>query len=490
MKATIPMPRASSKYLRHRSSFLALSLLLVVLSLTGIAKAVNERIVKNVPLNNIEYAKAFELNRDANGFLWVSDTGAGEVWKIAPGLGGADATVYSGLSYASDARLAPDGKLWWSDYFNGRLGRYIPGQTKATTWSLPNVISHTLGIAFENSDRIWVTNEEEPFVHSYEPTKGATGEFCWYSLPVGGASSYILYDNGRIWLGDWINNRILALDPLQNEFTIWQLPIAAHNRILGLTVDSEHNLWWADHPQDQLGRLKPNTNELTLYKINLPLLGPRMVYSHRDRIWFTGFTTGSDGYAGWIEPNKATGTKTIISPTTSPAPPHCQPAPTGLEINVTTTTRTDLWSGDFVYDVLNNFAGTSIYHLPATDSGQLGQPWGLALAGNDAYFVDQGRKILIWLKTCFPLVPTYSGQGSNPLIEPERSAGCPVGEFLPGDQATVKAQPASGWGIVSWSGTDDDAHPRSTMVVTMPAAKHTVKATYGPAIYLSAIFRN
>jgi len=55
---------------------------------------------------------------------------------------------------------------------------------------------------------------------------------------------------------------------------------------------------------------------------------------------------------------------------------------------------------------------------------------------------------------------------------------CSAGEYSPGQRIQLTADPDPGWGIDSWSGTEDDASTSSENLVIMPTADHEVAVHY------------
>jgi subtilisin family serine protease len=86
--------------------------------------------------------------------------------------------------------------------------------------------------------------------------------------------------------------------------------------------------------------------------------------------------------------------------------------------------------------------------------------------------------LVIGKAACYPLTRTRTGNGGFPDPTPASSPGCPAGEHYAGEVIQLRATPATGWALQSWSGTDDDASTAATNTLTMPAAPHTVSATY------------
>ncbi len=86
---------------------------------------------------------------------------------------------------------------------------------------------------------------------------------------------------------------------------------------------------------------------------------------------------------------------------------------------------------------------------------------------------------------CYDLALTHSGQGSDPLAAPLKSATCPKdNSYVAGEKIQLSgAVPAASWFIAGWNGTDDDSSTAATNTVIMPAANHTVEANYAQSCY-------
>lgn len=85
--------------------------------------------------------------------------------------------------------------------------------------------------------------------------------------------------------------------------------------------------------------------------------------------------------------------------------------------------------------------------------------------------------------TCYSLTLSRNNAsgGSLPTSSPASSSGCSTGQYVSGEHIQLTATPASGWNVVSWTGTDNDASTSATNTLTMPAANRTVMVNYGTA---------
>ena len=85
---------------------------------------------------------------------------------------------------------------------------------------------------------------------------------------------------------------------------------------------------------------------------------------------------------------------------------------------------------------------------------------------------------------CYTLTLSIIGDGSALTATPQKSDGCTAGKYVAGEKITLTAEPAAGWSIGGWTGTDDDSIKDKTNKVTMPASNHSASVTYlAPTCY-------
>lgn len=94
-----------------------------------------------------------------------------------------------------------------------------------------------------------------------------------------------------------------------------------------------------------------------------------------------------------------------------------------------------------------------------------------------------GVHLVINKQPCHLLTRSSTGSGGHPVPVPASSPGCPAGQFHDGTMVQLTAQPATGWGLQSWSGTDNDASTALTNTVTVPSGGASVAVTYFARCY-------
>jgi streptogramin lyase len=316
--------------------------------------------------------RAFEINPDDIGILWITDSKASEVWGVDPSSGAY--TVFPVGGSPIDAHRSGDW-LWWADFNTNALGRVNTSTSAFSLWQVPGAINFS-GTNLDTQGRLYVTDSTNPNLYRLDP---AQAELCTFALP--GTGYYIVRDADYLWLAS--NTVIMRLQISNNSLTTWSLPVGSSP--LGLAVDVLGNLWYADDSKVVIAQLDPNTNQLTSYAI--PNGGPpRMVAIQSGFIWYT--TEQSPANIGRLDPLAASHTvfnPTVQSPTINPVCNPISPSSTGT---LTSTTGNLSWTNS-TYPTILNTGGWKIYQAPV---GSI--PWGITLPAL-GYVVDLGRQELI-----------------------------------------------------------------------------------------------
>lgn len=89
--------------------------------------------------------------------------------------------------------------------------------------------------------------------------------------------------------------------------------------------------------------------------------------------------------------------------------------------------------------------------------------------------------------TCFLFTLSHVGNGSLPGVTPSNSDGCAIGYFKAGESISLLANPADGWYVNRWTGSNDDSSNSLSNSVTMPATNFAVEVEYKPICYSLAL---
>jgi len=119
----------------------------------------------------------------------------------------------------------------------------------------------------------------------------------------------------------------------------------------------------------------------------------------------------------------------------------------------------------------------------------------LSGSNNPATLTLDGSKSIIAVfeafPTCYTLVVSHTGEGSDPIANPSHSTNCPTGQFIEGETINLfGASPSAGWQISGWEGTSQDNAITDTNILVMPAKDHTVSVVYKFYIQLPLILNS
>ena len=154
------------------------------------------------------------------------------MWGVDPDSGSYE--VYSVLGSPIDAREA-DGWLWWADGSSNLLGRASTSDGAYIRWQVAGVEGY-YGTALDAEARLWATDASSALLYRLNPDRAV---LCAYPLPDGGMRYYPISDARYLWLGDWINGRLLRLNATAHTLTSWSLP--AGSSPFGMAADGQGN---------------------------------------------------------------------------------------------------------------------------------------------------------------------------------------------------------------------------------------------------------
>jgi streptogramin lyase len=336
---------------------------------------------------------AYEINPDSDGWLWISDYWGGEVWRVNPQTGAyykymTDPNPSDELySFPADARRSGN-FFWWVEGDSDLIGRAAVASGAFTLWKVP--VASLYGSALDASGRLWASDGSQPYIYRLEDKPADTpDELCTFALPDGGQTYYFAYQDPYLWLGDYVNSRLLRLHVNDFSYSWWQLPEQGDPPIpsspFGMTVDADGHLWYADDSIKELAELDPDSDVLTHYVIPTKSM-PQMVAVVGDEVWYTGHSPNTIGVLDSLAAAKTTSNLTQVDSILSP---DCSAIPTYTSGNLTMVTGTISWTPTS-YPPLVDANGWQIYQMPVDAS-----PWGIAYRNGEVWVVDSGRQKLV-----------------------------------------------------------------------------------------------
>ncbi len=345
--------------------------------------APSEILALEMPLNPQGYI--IDLNADDQGLVWVSDQDGGEIWGYYPEEDHYE--IYHVGGAPTDARHEGS-SLWWADGETGLLGVISTQDGAYTHWQVPGATGFS-ATALDRQGGLWALESSQATLHHLDP---ARNELCSYTLPEEALSSYLAADAQATWLGDYANGRILRLDLSDDSLNWWPLP--GGSAPLGMALDGDGSLWYADTDLGALVQLDPDNGQLSSYALPFGKV-PAMIALQDGWVWYSEHWTGA---VGVLDPAQATPTTDRVRMEQMSLQPECtaiQPAATGV---LTIRVGFPEWTPS-TYPNLGNSGGWWAYDLPAR-----ALPWGMAIT-DSAWLVDINRHTLARFPILDPIQP-------------------------------------------------------------------------------------
>ncbi|OUR75956.1 hypothetical protein A9Q83_16465 [Alphaproteobacteria bacterium 46_93_T64] len=237
-----------------------------------------------------------------------------------PGVG-----TYVGLHSLDESPI--DGHLFLTGSDSSRLVEFAPETKEFILYDLPDgFYPHTVRI--DQKDRVWFTMAVSNQVAMFDrksksfrfydlPTRGMKETVTIFALPVvlklanwgvpihkmpidaqsGGLPLPYGIDiapNGHVWFTRLHSDEIGRVNPDTHEVTLFKTPFVSPRR---MRVDADGNLWITVFAEGKLAKFEPKSEKFTLYDLPTEPLGSETPYSlnvDRDRgvVWING--TASD----------------------------------------------------------------------------------------------------------------------------------------------------------------------------------------------------
>ncbi len=374
----------------HKFFWRAVAILITVCLLAGLGFTLPAQAM--IPATEAELApggEAFEINADAEGKLWVSDQFGGEIWEINPTTGAYK--VYEVGGSPVDARRAGD-YLWYTDFISNTISRVSITSDTFTVWEIPEQFGFYSTYA-DNQGRLFATGKDNQYLYRLDPNL-ATDNLCTFTLPpitpdpnMAWLSRYMTGSGDYLWVTDWWG-QLLRLKISDNTATVWTLTVFVPDLVyvepVGISLDAQGNVWYADDLQNALGRLNPSTGLVTSYSIPEGS-SATMVAIQGDYLWYSDELLPGFGRLDPATASYTTFSPVITSPTLTPTCSTVTGQSNGL-VSTRTGTMTRQNTG---YPALVDSGGWQIYATPVNSN-----PWGIA-AVNSGFVVDHGRNLLL-----------------------------------------------------------------------------------------------
>ena len=220
--------------------------------------------------------------------IWISDAQKPRLWKFS--LEDEQFTPYTfdGLTTIF-MDIGKDGKIWFTDTPNSKIGSFDPKTEKFETIELPqfNLVSKkslptSVGVDDEND--VWVAVIDQSLMLEYNQS---TKKFKIINTitPEAGPTAIEIDNSNNVWFAESLVGKLGKIDGETKELIEFapQEPMAEP---FALMIDKEENVWIAEHIGPAVTKFNPILNSFDKVSISNPESLPfGMAFDKYDNMW-------------------------------------------------------------------------------------------------------------------------------------------------------------------------------------------------------------
>ena len=220
--------------------------------------------------------------------LWISDAQKPRLWKFS--LEDEQFTPYTfdGLTTIF-MDIGKDGKIWFTDTPNSKIGSFDPKTEQFETIQLPqfNLVtkkSLPTSVGVDSDNDVWVAVIDQSLLLEYNQS---TKKFKIINTitPEAGPTAIEIDDSDNVWFAESLVGKLGKIDGKTKELTEFapEVPMAEP---FALMIDKEDNVWIAEHIGPAVTKFNPVLDSFDPVKISNPESLPfGMAFDKYDNMW-------------------------------------------------------------------------------------------------------------------------------------------------------------------------------------------------------------
>lgn len=181
---------------------------------------------------------------DGANTIWISDIAKPRIWKFT-------INDKQFKSYEFDGQISVtlnidnDGKIWYTDTPNSRIGFFDPDTEKFETIDLP-IKSVPIFTEADFENNIWVALADKNILLKYNQDEKKFDEFKISQAPLSGPTALVLDSTGNIWFTEAQAGKIGVINPQTGQSREFA-PDESLKEPTALFFDDDGNLWISEH---------------------------------------------------------------------------------------------------------------------------------------------------------------------------------------------------------------------------------------------------
>ncbi len=220
--------------------------------------------------------------------LWISDAQKPRLWKFS--LEDEQFTPYTfdGLTTIF-MDIGKDGKIWFTDTPNSKIGSFDPKTEQFETIQLPqfNLVtkkSLPTSVGVDSDNDVWVAVIDQSLLLEYNQS---TKKFKIINTitPEAGPTAIEIDDSDNVWFAESLVGKLGKIDGETKELTEFA-PEEPMAEPFALMIDKEDNVWIAEHIGPAVTKFNPVLDSFDQVKISNPESLPfGMAFDKYDNMW-------------------------------------------------------------------------------------------------------------------------------------------------------------------------------------------------------------
>ena len=221
--------------------------------------------------------------------IWISDAQKPRLWKFSIEDEQFTPYTFDGLTTIF-MDIGKDGKIWFTDTPNSKIGSFDPKTEKFETIQLPQfnlAIKKSLptSVAVDNDNDVWVAVIDQSLLLEYNQS---TKKFKIVNTitPEAGPTAIEIDSSNNVWFAESLVGKLGKIDANTKEVTEFVPQAEPMAEPFALMIDKEENVWIAEHIGPAITKFNPILEDFEQIKISNPDSLPfGMAFDKYDNMW-------------------------------------------------------------------------------------------------------------------------------------------------------------------------------------------------------------
>jgi len=221
--------------------------------------------------------------------IWISDAQKPRLWKFSIEDEQFTPYTFDGLTTIF-MDMGKDGKIWFTDTPNSKIGSFDPKTEEFETIKLPQfnlAIKKSLptSVGVDNENDVWVAVIDQSLLLEYNQS---TKKFKIVNTitPEAGPTAIEIDDSNNVWFAESLVGKLGKIDGETKEVTEFAPQGEPMAEPFALMIDKEENIWVAEHIGPAITKFNPILEDFEQIKISNPESLPfGMAFDKYDNMW-------------------------------------------------------------------------------------------------------------------------------------------------------------------------------------------------------------